>query len=202
MVAVMLLIFFAVIVLVSYPFFRRRMAKIPAEDPSSNKKTEILKRKESSYAAINELEMDRHMGKLSESDYQELYDRYKAEALAAIQEQQQRDSDLFWETALENEIGKKRRGLKVEEAAKTAVTTISCPACSEENEPEASYCRFCGEELSSVCRACNSANLPDSRFCRNCGQSLGSFCPSCGDVLEMGMESCPRCGREIKEVSE
>ena len=109
MVAVMLLIFFAVIVLVSYPFFRRRMAKIPAEDPSSNKKTEILKRKESSYAAINELEMDRHMGKLSESDYQELHDQYKAEALGAIQEQRERDSDVFWEAAVENEIGKKRK---------------------------------------------------------------------------------------------
>ena len=188
MVAVMLLIFFAVIVLVSYPFFRRRMAKIPAEDPSSNKKTEILKRKESSYAAINELEMDRHMGKLSESDYQELHDQYKAEALGAIQEQQQRDSDAFWEMALENEIDKKRRGLKTSVAAQTAVTVISCPACSEENEAEASYCRFCGEELGSVCRACNSDNLADSRFCRNCGQSLGSFCSSCGYLLERGME--------------
>lgn len=48
--------------------------------------SELESRREALYAAIKELEFDYRMGKLSETDYKELDERYKLEALSLLKE--------------------------------------------------------------------------------------------------------------------
>ena len=86
MTAFLTLLTLGVIVWVLYPLVAppRRERETVAEAPR-----ELAARKQALYAALQELDYDRAMGKLSEADYQELRNRYRARA-AAIVEQMER----------------------------------------------------------------------------------------------------------------
>lgn len=76
--------------------------------------------------ALKEIEFDRETGKLSDDDYEMLKDRYSAEALNALAEE--------------------------ERAAPSAVLAAvspagACPRCGPRPEPDAIFCSSCGRSL-------------------------------------------------------
>lgn len=111
--------------------------------------------------ALKEIEFDRATGKLGDADYDELKQRYTAEALNALR-------------------GEEGRGKGEGQGAAPAGSTLPpspfpVPVCSEHGpaaEPDAVFCSTCGRRL---------AGGPG--FCSRCGAALeagASFCNACG----------------------
>ena len=109
--------------------------------------------------ALKEIEFDRATGKLGDADYDELKQRYTAEAL----------------TALRGEEGTgKGEGVVAAPAGSRLPAPGSrvCPAHGPAAEPDAVFCSTCGRRLGS-----------GPGFCARCGTVLeagASFCKACG----------------------
>jgi pyruvate/2-oxoacid:ferredoxin oxidoreductase beta subunit len=93
--------------------------------------------------AIKELEFDRAMGKLSESDWQEMSSRLRARAARLMR---QLDAGAGYREQIEQELAKR-------------LGTTETAAVSE--EPAARFCAACG-----------TARDADAKFCKNCGARL------------------------------
>ena len=111
--------------------------------------------------ALREIEFDRATGKLSDSDYGELYTRYTERALAAMRGgSASRNAD--------------------EDPAEAAVRAYrarlsQCGTCGPRPEPDAVYCSACGSYLPGVCKFCGSAvSESAAAFCRDCGRQLAA----------------------------
>jgi membrane protease subunit (stomatin/prohibitin family) len=52
-------------------------------------------------------------------------------------------------------------------------THTACPSCESANDPDARYCKNCGEPLQKpACRHCGDIPAVAARFCDNCGEPL------------------------------
>jgi hypothetical protein len=96
--------------------------------------------------SIKELEFDRAMGKLSDTDFAEMSGRLRARAAGLIQ---QLDAGASYRDQIQKEI---ERRLSKGGAAAPPTPAKAAPA---------------------VCAACGVANDPDARFCKGCGSRLG-----------------------------
>jgi hypothetical protein len=92
--------------------------------------------------AIKELEFDRAMGKLSDSDWPEMSTRLRARAArlmrqldagAGYREQIERDVEARLKVRLKHDI--------------RATPERSCAACRTVNDPDARFCKNCGAKL-------------------------------------------------------
>ena len=90
--------------------------------------------------AIKELEFDRAMGKLSESDWQEMSGRLRARAARLMR---QLDAGAGYREQVEKDLAK-RLG--------------ATPAAAEAEAPAARFCASCGTPRDA-----------DAKFCKNCG---------------------------------
>ena len=105
--------------------------------------------------SIKELEFDRAMGKISEKDFGDMSARLRGRAAGLIR---QLDAGTVYRDEIEKEIA--RRTKKPEHArAKSLVPDPESPI------PAVS---------ASACISCGTANDPDARFCKHCGQALGT----------------------------
>ena len=93
--------------------------------------------------AIKELEFDRAMGKLSESDWQEMSGRLRARAARLMR---QLDAGAGYREQVEKDLAK-RLG--------------STPSAADAEAPLARFCASCG-----------TARDADAKFCKNCGTKL------------------------------
>lgn len=162
-------------IFISLPFFRGGKGYAPGEhaalpDPRAERLKELHSRKASLLSAINDIEFDHGLGKLSTPDYKDLSRKYRAEAAAVLKEIDEA-SGRSWETAstddLENEIRSQRKKLVLNDYE------------DEEIEKE-------------ILRARESGwSSPDARACPECGGSCGPedlFCARCGASLKGGPE--------------
>ncbi|MBI2916971.1 MAG: zinc ribbon domain-containing protein [Chloroflexi bacterium] len=106
--------------------------------------------KESTYAAIKELEFDYRAGSLSQEDYRDLESRYKRKAAALLQVEDARHSEADRRAQIEAEI-RRLRGVPAQ------------PPKQRQAAPPATG-RFCTQ--------CGSPSDPTDRFCANCGHPL------------------------------
>jgi len=90
--------------------------------------------------AIKELEFDRAMGKLSDADFQEMSGRLRARAGRLMR---QLDAGAGFRARIEQDLAK-RLGARaeVEKAAPSP-----CAACATVNDPDARFCKGCGQKL-------------------------------------------------------
>jgi len=125
---------------------------------------------------LREIEFDRETGKLSESDYADLKQRYTREALAELRaaEQGAGAPTAGAATATASVV---TAGLDPVEAAiaRARADVRSCGVCGPRPEPDATYCSSCGRYLPEKCGSCGtSIDLVGSRFCSGCGDQLAA----------------------------
>jgi hypothetical protein len=90
---------------------------------------------------IKELEFDRAMGKMSEEDFREMSVRLRARAARLIK---QLDAGTGYRDRIEQDLAKR---LGSSTAAKTHEAARTCPKCNTSNDPDARFCKTCGERL-------------------------------------------------------
>jgi hypothetical protein len=119
------------LIFVGWPFF---IAEPDSTEPSDNPLSPFEKQKREAYAMIREAEFDLRMGKLSESEFAALQEKYRQQALVAI-------------AALEKARAPARR----ERAAGKAKGKASfCPDCGWRLRSGGKFCGGCGRALTDL----------------------------------------------------
>jgi hypothetical protein len=88
--------------------------------------------------SIKELEFDKAMGKVSDRDFAEIGGRLRAKAMELIQAIEHADARAS------DHVPVARTG-REERRARGA--TERCPSCGTTNDPDARFCKSCGEKL-------------------------------------------------------
>ena len=115
--------------------------------------------------ALREIEFDRETGKLSDTDYQQLYQKYTAEALAAMRAEQQ-------------PLAATKRAERA--PAATPVSRVPAAVCDVHGprpEKDALFCSECGRRLGKkpgYCSRCGAALEQDARYCNACGTRVAA----------------------------
>jgi hypothetical protein len=89
--------------------------------------------------SIKELEFDRAMGKLSDSDWSEMSGRLRARASRLMR---QLETGSGYRDQIERDLAK-----RLGQAASRPTPTPGCPSCATVNDPDARYCKSCGNQL-------------------------------------------------------
>jgi hypothetical protein len=107
------------------------------EEPLGVRQREILQQEKALVLrAIKDLEFDYGMRKVSEADYTDMLERLRARALLLMQQ---------LERAPAAPVPAAPRASKARRAA-----PASCARCGTRNEPDAKFCKQCGDRLGSV----------------------------------------------------
>jgi len=128
-------------------------------------------RKGRAITALKEIEFDRATGKLSDDDYRMLHDRYQAEALEAMREEEhETPARAPGPDQIENLIAARLRVIRSTPAGPT------CPRCGPRPEPDAAFCSSCGDRLAppGACGRCGASVRTDARFCEACGNRVAA----------------------------
>ena len=93
--------------------------------------------------AIKELEFDKAMGKLSESDWQEMSARLRVRAAGLMR---QLDAGSGYREQIERDVTK-RLGVAPASSTVSATRGNFCTECGTGNEGDAKFCKNCGRKL-------------------------------------------------------
>lgn len=93
--------------------------------------------------SIKELEFDRAMGKLSETDWQEMSGRLRARAARLIR---QLDAGAGYREQIEKDLAK-RLGPVAAAKADASASPRTCAACGTASDHDARFCKNCGAKL-------------------------------------------------------
>lgn len=148
MLVALLLILAAVTAAVFFPLIRSRPEPPGPGDDHLGRLEELAKQRDTSYATIQELEFDHQTGKLSDEDFRELYETYKADALRAIRDIDEATS--LSAEALDGKIEAEIRDLRRRSFGQSHRSTVAkdrCPNCGTRFTPPARFCGQCGTEL-------------------------------------------------------
>jgi hypothetical protein len=107
--------------------------------------------------AIKELDFDHAMGKLSDSDWKEMSGRLRTRATRLIR---QLDAGVGYRAQIEREVAKR-----------LAAADVQAPADHARSGPPP--VEHAETLRTRICAACSTANDPDARFCKSCGDKLG-----------------------------
>jgi hypothetical protein len=104
-------------------------------------------RKQAVLRALKDLDYERSVGKLSDEDYAELAQRYRAEAkelMRALDERGKLDRERILRR-LDERVAQIPDQQPDEPPSE--MTSRGCPACSGENDLDARFCKHCGDKL-------------------------------------------------------
>ena len=155
--------------LVLNPLFRPDTVPADVYEPPDPSET----RQGLAVAALREIEFDRATGKLSDSDYKDLYSRYSAEAIEAM-----RIDDAIASSAVApaDDVIEAMVAAEVEtlQTAAEGSTKPTCPTCGPRPEADAVFCSQCGTLLPhpAQCGECGAPLEPGGRFCGRCGTGI------------------------------
>ncbi|HUL71393.1 MAG TPA: zinc ribbon domain-containing protein [Gemmatimonadales bacterium] len=128
-------------------------------------------RKGRAITALKEIEFDRATGKLSDDDYRMLHDRYQAEALEAMREEERETpAPAPGPDQIESLVAARLRVIRA------APASSACPRCGPRPEPDAAFCSSCGDRLAppGACGRCGASVRSDARFCEACGNRVAA----------------------------
>ncbi|MBK6486259.1 MAG: zinc ribbon domain-containing protein [Gemmatimonadetes bacterium] len=130
--------------------------------------------------ALDELELDRAMGKLSPADYLALRAGLERRAQDALARSRLPDPQIdavpaAVAAALPDEAP--RALAAIAEQAERLVhalrgPVVACATCGPRPEPGARFCSTCGSSLGGCPRCGHTIAQPDARFCDRCGTTL------------------------------
>jgi hypothetical protein len=114
--------------------------------------------------AIKELDFDRAMGKLSDSDWKDMSGRLRARAARLIR---QLDAGSHYREQIERDVAKR---LTTGGDARLKPSRSDEDARLKESRPDNNS--SAKTSIERVCVACTTANDADARFCKSCGNQL------------------------------
>jgi ribosomal protein L40E len=100
--------------------------------------------------SIKELEFDRAMGKVAESDFQEMRGRLRGRAIGLMK--QLEDDQPAYRDLIEREVqrrltARERTGPDRDAAPPLEVSVQVCARCETRNDADARFCKQCGEKI-------------------------------------------------------
>ncbi len=123
---------------------------------------ELEREKQLVLKAIKEIELDYQMRKIADRDYREMVERYRTRAMRLISEIEAGDD---YRALIERELALR---LKIQGAEPTPAAPLT-PAAEPVVAPQAPAK---SEPARRTCGACRTGNEPDAQFCKTCGQRL------------------------------
>ena len=120
--------------------------------------------------SIKELEFDRAMGKLSDSDFEELGGRLRSRAIA-LMKQLDDEGGSAYRLLIERELKARMQRGHTRTAALPLTVPVSATVAPE-TRPEPP------SDVAVFCTACGTAADTDARFCKRCGTRLQKDDPS------------------------
>lgn len=146
--ALAILVMAAALAILAYPLYRSRQQAAPLNVSTLDN---LLAQRDGLYATLRDLELDRQLGKLDDTDYNALRDRYMAQAAQVLQDLdalQGKGATAGASAVLEREVSARRQVQELENAGADAKTA-------------AGFCRHCGQPYGS-----------GDKFCARCGRAL------------------------------
>lgn len=144
------------------PLFRADAGRATA--PYSPARPDVPARRERAVEALREIEFDRATGKLSDTDYEMLKERYTRQAVVAMR------SESGAAAVDESEIE-----AAIRRAREAQANLPTCSVHGARPEPDAIYCSECGRFLGGACANCGATpSAPGARFCEGCGHRLAA----------------------------
>jgi hypothetical protein len=118
--------------------------------------------------AIKELDFDRAMGKLSESDWKEMSGRLRTRAARLIR---QLDAGSGYRAQIERDVAK-----RLAADARSAKASAERPSGSDDDtrlkDSRSDDAGSVKVSAARVCAACSTENDSDARYCKQCGQKV------------------------------
>lgn len=117
-------------------------------------KTPAETRKASALRALKDIEFERSIGNLTADDYKELEEKYREEAKLAMRDVDTERLELRQraEVIAKRAVDRAFAPDEPEEEEAAAVATVerpanACPKCETVNDPDAAFCKRCGEKM-------------------------------------------------------
>ena len=132
---------------VGYPLLKPRKVASFAEPASENSLENLKIEKEEIYSAIKEMEFDHKMGKLSEGDYLNLREKYRAKAIGSLKGMDELESKGGVSKDIEDEIEKEVLTLRMDIGKGSQGGTAFCTQCGKERSLKDRFCSWCGAKL-------------------------------------------------------
>ena len=129
--------------------------------------------------ALKEIEFDRETGKLSDSDYLLLKQRYTTAALDALRAEERGAAGVGAGAGsgadVEAMIAARVKTLR-SAATSAPAGALACGTCGPRPEADAAFCSSCGCRLlaGGTCERCGAPLQPGSRFCEGCGTRVAA----------------------------
>jgi hypothetical protein len=125
--------------------------------------------------ALKEIEFDRATGKLSDTDYTTLKERYSAEAVEALNRDEASQPSVTLPADPEAMVAARLSQLRSAHATGRPTPPL-CPDCGPRPEPDALFCSSCGRGIAQAgfCGSCGLPQAPGSRFCSGCGSKVAA----------------------------
>ena len=128
------------------PLFREPKNSLDTELLEETEADRLLGRKAVVYDNLKDLEFEHKMGRLSESDFQQLQEGYKNEEATLLQKLALLASSEKADDIIENDIASRKSRLYGSGARKSQ-DAVSCPECGAAIIPGKKYCADCGKRL-------------------------------------------------------
>jgi hypothetical protein len=133
----------ASIAIVVYPYFKTsRELDVSFASASDPVLETLVVQRDSTYAAIKDLEFDHAMNKLSDADYKSLRAKYEAKAVAILQEldsmaasHKRHARPSLNDESIEQQVRQMRGGM---------AKVVMCSKCGTRAAPSDKYCAKCG----------------------------------------------------------
>ncbi len=134
--------------------------------------TNSAARKTAAFRALKDLETERGLGNLSDDDFKELEARYRDDAKEAMREVDEERKNLreraeaIAERAIAKALGEGEEPADEEPAKPAKKPAPAEPEEKAEDEP------VVPAPAKVACTKCKTSNDPDAAFCKRCGESL------------------------------
>lgn len=115
--------------------------EIEAQAQSGRRRKELQREYHLLKRALKELELDRAMGKLSETDYANQRSLYRERAVRVLEKLETKQSYL---DQLEHDLAQRRAQMP---SNKPTPENGACRACQTHNDSDARFCKHCGGRL-------------------------------------------------------
>jgi hypothetical protein len=136
---------------VGYPLLKPRKSDSPAEPSSEDSLGDVKIEKEEIYSAIKEMELDHKMGKLSQEDYLNLREKYRAKAIRSLKRMDELESKGGVSKDIVDEIEREVLAIRNDrrKVRSKRGKSLFCTQCGKKRSPEDRFCSWCGARLTN-----------------------------------------------------